>query len=69
MSIFDKAPAAAGTQAPNFKIKDQTIEAWQGWLNEQLTPPIEVPEELQDVLEAFREACEQLKQCRDKGLV
>ena len=47
-------------------IKGQPIEAWISWINNELTPPITVDDQVKYVLEGFKESLEIIKNQNSK---
>lgn len=47
---------------PITKLKTATLEQWEKWLIEELTPPVKVDNQTQYVLEAFLELIKKVKE-------
>lgn len=45
----------------NIKIKGQSIDTWLNWINNELTPPINISDQVKYVLEAFKDSLEIIK--------
>lgn len=41
-------------------IKGQSIKTWKDWIENELTPPVQVDSQTKYVLEAFKEALEMI---------